>query len=180
MGSHILLRAAKGAVVVTWALLLLFVARGSIPDSPLRLGNRERMGLLSVLPEGWAFFTRNPREPMPTLYVERDGRWIPREGHSRLGNWLGIKRSGRGEGVELGQLLASVPKSAHLHCEGELNACLATHDLPAVHVVDSARVKSLSGEIIVAEAEPVPWAWSGARANIHMPADIVKIDVTWK
>jgi antimicrobial peptide system SdpA family protein len=180
MGNHIVLRAAKAAVVTAWALLLLFVALGSLGDSPLRLGKRERMRLLSVLPEGWAFFTRNPREPMPTIYVRRDGRWVMSDSRAPLTTWFGVKRSARGEGVELGRLLESIPKSAHVRCEGELNACLAAHDVPAVAVVNRARVRSIAGEIIVAQAEPIPWAWSESRAQIQMPTDVVKLDVKWK
>jgi antimicrobial peptide system SdpA family protein len=180
--QQILMRVTKGAILAMWSALLLFVVAGSIAGMPLSLGQANRSRLLTVLPEGWAFFTRDPREATPRIFVrDESGHWVAHgQGESRVANWLGLKRDNRVTGIELEKLMAKVPKAKHVHCEGELDKCLATQKVPVARVVDEMLVKTLKGEIVVAAAEPVPWAWSASRSEINMPSDVVKLNVIWK
>lgn len=179
MSTGSLLLVVKAAIVAVWVALVIFVACGSITEMPLSAGLTTRARLVSILPEGWAFFTRDPREASKSVYVRENGHWV-RHSQAQSRVWLGLKRDDRVEGAEIEKLMSLVPESKHFHCDGSLDACLANPKLPVARVVNPMRVRSLAGEVVIASAQPVPWAWSAARDQVFMPSDVVKLNVIWK
>ncbi len=179
MSARSLLLVMKGAIVAVWVALIVFVACGSITEMPLSAGVATRTRLVSILPEGWAFFTRDPRESSKSVYLRENGHWV-RHSQAQSRVWLGLKRNDRVEGAEIEKLMSLVPASKHFKCEGSLDACLANPKLPVARVVNPMLVRSLAGEVVIASAQPVPWAWSAARDRVYMPSDVVKLNVIWK
>jgi antimicrobial peptide system SdpA family protein len=137
------------------------------------------MGVVVVAPEGWGFFTRNPRLPNPYVYRRQGEGWVRvGEAGNRFASLLGLKRDSRAQGIELERLLARLPAGAWKACEGGLEACLAGEPPFTIPVPNPMRVRSLCGELAVEAKEPVPWAWSRSAGSIRMPSKVALLKVS--
>jgi len=167
---------------VAWLLAIGVVLTGTLSESPLRPSFPVRINLLTVAPEGWAFFTRDPREPVVVVHAPSeagDERWRPLElANFQRANLFGLRRTSRLLTTEVTQLLREVPPEAWTPCRAPVAECLA-EDSPAVHTAErsSPLLPALCGPLTIQVRERVPWAWSGSRDRIRMPAKIVRLDV---
>ncbi|MGW0809508.1 SdpA family antimicrobial peptide system protein [Nonomuraea sp. NPDC002799] len=174
-----------GAVVVTlalgWAVVIAYVVIGQLPAAALRLPGQRAVSepARAVAPQGWAFFTRSAREPREIAWSRAaDGTWR-RAGpgpHAEPRNLWGFDRRSRAEGIERGMLLAGVPAATWRDCRNEVVACLGLPG-PSVPVHNPAPDPILCGTIEVTRQEPLPWAWSSAAAQTHMPLKVVRLEV---
>ena len=57
-------------LVLFWSILLSLVAISGLPYNPLSMSLRIELGIRSVLPEGWGFFTKDPRVWIST-FIEK-------------------------------------------------------------------------------------------------------------
>jgi len=131
-------------------------------------------GIKTAVPEGWGFFTRNPREPDITLYENHGGHWRKAEHMpiSSASNLSGIDRLPRAQSVELGMLLNALNESdAWTPCDGDLESCLKGVRQVSLH--PQWRYPALRGLVAFIRQEPVPWAWVESRATIRMPIELI-------
>ncbi len=148
-----------GGVSLAVGLYTLDASTGyNLNDLPLE----REIGISVWLPEGWAFFTRDPREEAVRVYVRsRDGEWANAI-EAPLGAWsnaLGLNRKPRRQNVEQGLLLATLPQEGWTSCVStELALCLDRVD-PTVTFTNPSPVGTLCGEIAVVRQKPVPFAW---------------------
>src|SRR4029434_6535737 len=104
LGAHALLLA------IMWGTLFVYSIHGALPFNPLKLPFERTLMVTRFVPQGWAFFTRNPREERLTLQqVLPGGQLAPlsRSPHARPDNAFGLDRRSRSQGVEIGLLLAA-------------------------------------------------------------------------
>lgn len=173
------LTVTRVALALLWAGVILWVTVGSVPDSPLRLPLRVTQNMIAVSPQGWAFFTRDPREPVDRLYRRQGDAWV-RANYANTSprNLFGVRRAARAVNVEMASLLAQAPDAAWTDCESSLADCLRGDGAPPVVEVDNpSALRSLCGRLAVERRPPVPWAWSGSERPIHMPGQVLLLDV---
>jgi antimicrobial peptide system SdpA family protein len=168
-----MLAATRVASTAVWSVLALFVLSGSVEDSPLRASARTRLNLLALCPQGWSFFTRDPREPVDRVY-RRQGTALAYSSvaNGSLANLLGLRRAARAINVELAGLLAGVPEGRWRDCRQAVEKCVEP-GADAIVVENRALVRSLCGELVIERRPPVPWAWSGSPRPVDMPARIL-------
>lgn len=169
---------AAACIAAAWGAIFLFVLVHSLPHNPVGGVFPDRIGIRIFIPEGWAFFTKNPRDRQFQVFAERDGLWIPamRMPVARPGNLFGVDRAARAQGVELGMILQKVPDAAWAECASDDGACLgaASGDF---EILNGLAAPTLCGRIGVVLREPVPWAWRSSRDEIHMPALAARLRV---
>lgn len=152
------------AVVATFAIIAVYAAHAAIPESPLTLPLESKGGISQVLPEGWAFFTRDPREPDVDVYAPLGDSWTEVD-QSYHGAGLGFDRSSRHRSRELGYLLTELPASEDWQvCSRALEECLAESRPDEVANLFPG-VRALCGQLAILVAEPIPWAWAGLNAS---------------
>jgi antimicrobial peptide system SdpA family protein len=174
----LIVRLAQGCLALLWTAAIVPVLLGSMPDSPLRPSVGFRQDLIAIAPQGWAFFTRNPREAADRIYAGPGPAWVQvTYTNSSPRNWLGLKRDARALNVELASLLADVDPAQWGDCQGEIAACVRQEDPPAVAVVNRSLTRVLCGEILVERRPPAPWAWSRSQRPVLMPARIARLEV---
>ena len=172
------MRPAQVCVAFLWAAAIGPVLLGSMPDSPLRPSLSFRQDVIAIAPQGWAFFTRDPREPVDRVYTRSGPEWVQvTYTNSSRRNWLGLKRDARALNVELASLLSEVDPALWRNCPGRLETCLRERDVPAVAVVNRSRIRALCGEILVERRPPAPWAWSRAKRPVLLDSKIARLDV---
>jgi antimicrobial peptide system SdpA family protein len=158
-------------IAAAWGGIFFFVLVHSLPYNPIGGAVPDRIGIRTFIPEGWAFFTKSPRERQFEVFVEQGGRWGPalQTPVARPVNWFGLNRAARAQGVELGLLLQHVPESAWSPCSGADQECLRTR-ASELEIPNLSPRQRLCGRIGVVLREPVPWAWRSSRNRVHMPA----------
>lgn len=160
--------------------LIAYSAVSALPHSPVQLPMERRIRAVRWIPQGWSFFTRNPREEQLSYFTrDRVGRWraasLGPVSHPR--NIFGLNRKSRAQGVESAFLLAAVPSSAWVPCgDEEPEQCLGRLSVGR-SVKTHSRKPTLTGIVGFVKREPVPWAWFAAGKKVTMPARAVVVRV---
>jgi antimicrobial peptide system SdpA family protein len=177
LALHALLLALSGAA------LFLYSAHGALPYNPVKLPFESSLRVSRVLPQGWGFFTKSPRDETLTAHrVLEDGSLTPlsRGPHSRMANAFGMNRRSRSEGVEMGLLAAAVRKKQKdpwVGCDDGEARCVArlARDGRFIRLQSIAPEPSLCGRLVLKLQRPVPWAWS--RSVREMPFRLLPLEV---
>lgn len=165
------------ALAAGWGLFLSMLTVASLPYNPLSMSLRIEIGVRSLVPEGWGFFTREPRSLDLRLYRRVGDAWSPmgRLPIAHPKNLLGIDRWPRAIPVELGTLLDQVePEDWVETTDGPGGAVSSGRAVPVRNPMPHPR---LCGHLRVLSREPVPWAWFAAGGDVEMPAWVAEMEV---
>lgn len=160
-------RTRAHCIALSAVLLLAMVnAAAILPASPLipQTAINALEPIRSLLPQGWGFFTKNPREPVLSIYAYRSGSWIAiSEGSSTSPKRAyGLDRTARTEQYEIEDLLKQADRIPWTDCSvRDLGSCLADgyngHQQPVSLRSEHPR---FCGNIALVTTDPVPWAWA--------------------
>lgn len=168
------------ATVVLIGSLVTVVFYNNIPFNPVSYKFNAIKQAFSVLPQGWAFFTRSPRESQVIVYQIREDTIFEQEvlRHSYPENGFGLNREQTFKMNELQFIIADLKPTQYTtttwnymqHKKG----ILPDTTFQVSHVFQHS---ALAGkEILLVFQEIVPWAW-GHNNNIMMPAKAVKLKI---
>lgn len=151
-------------LVFAWSLVGLYSLHASLPPNALTLPLEDAVRVGEVLPQGWGFFTRNPREEDVLPYLRgADGAWEPQHTAplASLATWWGISRTGRGSGIELGMIMNVPAESSWIRCRVDESAASCLERTRATKTVHNRYPDpALCGAVGLVALRPVPWAWS--------------------
>lgn len=167
------------AVGLAWLVVIGYALHPTLPYSPVRLPGARMAHSFLWAPQGWSFFTRDPREEDRTVYVRRDSVWESAmlAPHDRLSNLGGLRRKSRAQMVELALLLEGIPADAWQPCAASLQECLGR--IPQGRAVrNTAPAPSMCGTIAVMLQRPVPWAWARSSKPVTMPYRMLSLEVS--
>jgi antimicrobial peptide system SdpA family protein len=173
--SRFLTSTARIGILVSYFLLGSISLLASVPEAAVRLPIKATISTLSFLPQGWAFFTRNPREPVLEAWIVEDGRWrmLPLN-VSGAEEIFGFRRTLRLRALELGTLAATLQPKDWQRCSGSIGDCVDAGSLStATRVVNRSTARQLCGHLVLAVREPQPWAWRWR--TIPMPTRVTRI-----
>jgi antimicrobial peptide system SdpA family protein len=163
-----------------WIIVFIYSIHSAMPFNPINLPFESKAHLRFFLPQGWKFFTRNPREEDIGIYAkDSNGEWLPMiHPHSSPINLFGIKKTSRAKAVEFGLLLSLL--SEHNpnweSCNSSLQSC--SEKVQTVGAINNPSPNpSLCGDILLQKRRPIPWAWSAARKNVIMPSTIYRTNI---
>jgi antimicrobial peptide system SdpA family protein len=168
-------------IAVAWAVAALYVIHSQLPNNTLALPGEDRLrtSIRAVAPQGWAFFTRSPRDPDLVAWRPAAGRgWESAMDapHAEPRNAFGFNRRSRAQPVELALLANGVPIEQWRECDsGDVPACLAT--AVAVPIDNPSPHPLLCGPVGLSRQEPLPWAWIDAAETTRMPATVLRLEV---
>jgi len=168
------------ALVAFWGILFVYVANSALPHNTIRLPYQDRFldqQLKMFLPEGFGFFTRNPKETRLLVYQIRNQTLIKlNQPNFSFDTFFGLRRRSRAINLELGLLLDQIGQDQWQDCEDSLNYCVfQTENRPAKF--DNFNLSPfLCGELIIQKKDPVPWAWA-KNFNREMPSQFLKLKI---
>jgi sporulation delaying protein A len=170
------------ALAMAWSVLILYAVHVELPVNALDLPFESSLKppLQALVPQGWGFFTRDPREPRLLPFRREAGAWqAANEGpNGEPWNALGLNRAARGQGVELGLIETAVPTSAWKPCDGDIAGCLDQQSSPT-RVANPTPSPTLCGDVGLAQRDVVPWAWAASVPDeTGMPSKVVRLTVT--
>lgn len=177
MSRSIVLGALRAGVAFGWALVIAYELMAMVPNHGLQLARSERARLIFALPQGWAFFTRDPQEPVDRYYEPSAGgvRRIDEVNTSRR-NLYGLLKNTRISAIEFAALTSHVAKGDWRPCSTSLAECVSG-STPEKTIVNPMLVQSVCGTLIVGRQPPVPWAWSHLKRPFYVPSQVAMVNV---
>jgi len=163
----------QGLLLVLWSSIIFYLAGVYAQENPFWKLQSHRAEMIRVSPQGWAFFTRDPREPVDRVYIREENGWVFDErfyAGSRSSSDA-FKRN-RLVHVELGHALARVRSSQWVKCKDDLYTCLHEVDIERVQVTNRTNMQSVCGEFLIERQPPFPWAWAST-SEVYMPSKLL-------
>lgn len=173
------LRALFFSLIVLFSILFLGIAVASVPECAVPVSTMYKGNVLSLMPEGWAFFTRNPREEKMHIYKRlANGKWdVVNVPGSSMRFFFGLDRKGRAIGTEASTLLKQLKNDDWHDMRSPLDEVLQADSLPVIYVVNNVSNPVCTGDLIVELRAILPWAWSRTPTKTIMPYKIVRLHV---
>lgn len=162
------LRAFFVCLVLAWVVPITYTLRFYLPYNASVL-SRSTPSFLLLVPEGWGFFTRDPREEdFFTYRRDESGAW------EVISQWaFGFSRRGRILAREAVSIVEQV--EIQIDCRGDHVSCLDGIDAEAM-IDTTYRDPGLCGDIGFVWQDPVPWAW--AKSAVVMPSRVGRVEVS--
>ena len=175
--SHERLGTLACLLVAGWTVFAVYSVHAGMPETAIQLPFEDRNFIRTFTPQGWAFFTRDPREERFSVYGNDDDAWRPLLAMplASAENMFGLSRVGRANAVEYGMLYADIPAETWTECRGSHAACLDQLQTSAT-LDNAAPVPAICGDVGVVVQPPVPWVWS-RNERIEMPLRAVRVRV---
>lgn len=169
------------ALCAFWGAVAVLVVEPQLPDNALDVPGAAAVEphLRAVTPQGWAFFTRSPREPKLTAWRHDGGAWEPAllGPHAEPRNAFGFDRASRAQPVEAAILNNRVPEKAWIDCgRADLPRCLERPGA-VTRVGSTGPSPTLCGRVALVVREPWPWAWARGAPDGEMPARTARLEV---
>ncbi|MFI0774749.1 SdpA family antimicrobial peptide system protein [Streptomyces sp. NPDC021212] len=183
-GGTVVSVSLKSVVVVcaVWAIVIAYVAQEHLPKNVISLpGQRNvRHTVTNMAPQGWAFFTKSPREAELVPYKKVRDSWKRNSltPHSSPRNAFGLNRRSRAQGVEIALLLSAARKGDWHQCADSRQQCLTNYGAPARRIHNRSPEPILCGTIGLLEEKPTPWAWRDLMPEPHSPERVMVLEVT--
>lgn len=167
--------------IISIALLPLFLLLVFVPNNAVV--DRRSTPHLSVVgeffPQGWAFFTRQPRAANISVFRQtHDGSWerLSSTSNANPSSAFGANRSTRTEQYEIESISSRARDVDWTPCsEEEALKCLSADLRPSKDIQLHGLEPRFCGTAALVRQEPVPWAWAGSVEE--MPAEIKVLNV---
>ncbi len=159
------------------AAIAITAAVAAMPFNTLNLSDDVRNTVMGLMPEGWGFFTKSPRDPEMQVAVLQNGRFIKLNIVSSFNAKyaFGFDRLSRAQGLEIDGLLSQLRTSRLWHdCQQNVSVC-AQHLPVQKQVVNSVQFQTLCGNLVLFERRPIPWAYRDSKAV--MPSRLTRVEV---
>jgi len=138
--------------------------------------------IFKIMPQGWAFFTRSPRESqIQLLKILPDGKLDKvNHYHAHYSNAFGTNRKTTMLLTQLSTVYKQIPDSLFKdsNCNIQYDRYFSTHDsiTTDIELKNEFDIKYLSGEYYLLVQDIIPWAWT-PKYTVDMPCKFVKIAI---
>lgn len=160
-----------------WGFLILTIAAANMPHNPLKTSKKETNIILGLSQQGWAFFTKDSREPQLYIYREVNGKLVEQPyANATVNSWFGFNRYVRAHAFEIGNLFERAQALQWYECDDDLNRCQQWDTIPAQDILNPTFTSEICGEFYIVHRPIIPWAWSQSESEIYMPSKIIKLN----
>lgn len=144
----------------------------------LKLKSKTNRHLLSLTPQGWGFFTRNPREENIIMYKfdEKDSVVKITDKNFSFNNYFGLSRKQRYEAIQMSALLSDIKEEEFVKCnEISVQNC----DINKVIISNNTKNKNnyFKGTYFLKKEKAIPWAWSKSKEKLKNPYKVIEIEI---
>lgn len=170
------MRIKETLVFSLWSLLAFIVFFSSIEEQVV-VSKKVKEQVNMIFPEGWGFFTKNPRDLLIEVYMIDNGELKPVSmANHTFSNFLGLSRKTRVIGYEASAIANKVHKRAW---KTEQTKPLEYFiEDKAIEVKGEAGFAHfVAGEYLFKLYKPVPYAWSKMNQNQYNPYTIAKLRI---
>ena len=161
-----------GAIAITAAL-------AAMPFHTVNLSDNLQQTVMSLIPEGWGFFTKSPRDPEMQVAVLHNGKLqkLNIVSSFNIQYAFGFNRQSRAQGLELDGLLSRLETASLWHdCQQNVSDCAQTLQVQK-RLVNSAQFPTLCGDLVLYQSRPIPWAYRNIKPTLNMPSRQTRVEV---
>ncbi len=151
----------------------------AMPIHTIPMADDTRAAIMSLIPEGWGFFTKNPREPEMQIATLRDGTMqnLNIVSSFQFRYAFGLNRQPRSQGRELDQLLKQLRDVRLWHnCQTSTVVCAQKLHVQK-RIINTVNPATLCGNLVLFERGPVPWAYRHIKSKENMPSRLTRVEV---
>lgn len=167
--------ALMAAMVLTASVVGAYAAHVPMPANALELPGENKAALVRIFPQGWKFFTRDPRKAEPTPMRKVGDQWAPFGTRNDGARFFGASRESRTLWTELDWVLSSVTDADWQACDGPIEPCLA--NAPVREQRTLVVHPQMCGTVGVVVRKPVPWAWAKRTPAVTMPSKVLRLEI---
>lgn len=171
-------------VSIFWIYIIYVSLAMAMPFNPSTISDdfKFRMNLKSIFPQGWGFFTRDPREADLILYEYQNKTWKKSTSfpYSAPKNLFGITRGARAMSTEIPLLLNQLEVPFWDTCYVDPKICMESYLLTKTKVTSVTLDFSqpiIKDTICIVMVDPIPWAWSDLNLQIEREFKYVVLNV---
>lgn len=164
-------------LLFVYSLFLFLVADSSLGHNVILLTRSLNRHVYAITPQGWGFFTRNPREPLIDLY-SINGKHYNRLSlpNSSLKYFWGFNRGMRFSSSQTAYFVSQIPDSKWM-LDSDYDIDMLAQTIATVDVMNDFSYPLYCGKFLLVKTERIPWAWSKHRERLKMPRSVVVINV---
>lgn len=160
--------------LVVWGSLFSLVLLCSTVNC-IRIPKLLKLKSITIIPQGWAFFTRDPQEDDLYVYKIEKGQLIPVITHlNEPDNFFGLKRFNKG-GIEIAFIEKKLMSTAWVKCQKLSNIIVDT--LKTQEIKNEFICPTYKGTYILQRKPPIPFVWAQDFKG-EMYSKIAKIKIT--
>ena len=164
-------------LLVFWLAVFVYTVHPALPANAIELPFEEKDPMGHLLPQGWAFFTRDPRTmDLSAVVRDSDGTWRAAASGRNWPHFLNFSRSWKLPGVEIGVVLSELTEPQWQKCEELPSVCLEKATSSGA-VANKLSTRTLCGDVGIVRQEPVPWAWRESMDQTVMPSEVLRLQV---
>ncbi len=163
-----------------WLIILFVIIDSSANFNPIQTPHKVRSSAFSISPQGWGFFTRNPREDMSDIYAIAEDKQLKKMilPNASAKYFYGFNRGIRFGGSRLGVFMEQVPEKQWKNFNDFYSIILDSVPVVAVSNPYKTKIFFDNTSYLITLTKRVPWAWSKHKKSEDMPlkAVIVKVN----
>ncbi|AVO03405.1 hypothetical protein A9958_13295 (plasmid) [Staphylococcus simulans] len=127
-------------------------------DNPItaKLNKDTQIKISAIWPQGWGFFSKNPRGTNMKIYALDGSREI-RLPNMIVKNGFGLNRKGRAQAIEAGRINSKIPNQKWVSCSSNCNIAHLQNTKSSIDIKNDSPRKLLKGSYIFAQEKAVPW-----------------------
>lgn len=166
----------KSIVISFWIFTLAIVFVSSL-KTQIVLSEGMKTKLNTIFPEGWSFFTRNPREPLLESFNIVDNNLVPIPlSNSSSENFFGFSRKSRVKGFEASMIVSDIPSNIWKEDTG-IDYKKHINDSVINIKPKQSNTYFKKGVYLFVLKKPIPWAWAGKNQEKYAPYSVAKVKV---
>lgn len=167
-------------ILVAWMIFSFTILFASLATTVVPSPLVNRNDIKAVTPQGWSFFSRDPREADLELYARGrgvQGTWteVALGPNGATENALGLSREARARLMEIGAIHDRISSRHWLGCRGAVNQCKVGKLSNSIS--SPASDPYFCGEFILLRKEVLPWAWARSGSTAPMPYQAARFDI---
>ncbi|TGA95545.1 SdpA family antimicrobial peptide system protein [Streptomyces sp. MZ04] len=170
------------SIILIWAVAILYAVQEQLPKNVISLPAQKEVKhtVANMAPQGWAFFTKSPRDPEVIPFKRESGNWESKSltPHAEPRNAFGLNRASRAQGVEIAMLLSAAKQDDWHSCDESRATCLEKFGAAARSIDNKQPNPTLCGTIGLSAERPTPWAWRDLVPETHTPERVLVVEVT--
>lgn len=160
-----------------WLIIFFSLISATSGYTSLKIKSEINKNLLTLTPQGWGFFTRNPREENIILYKLDNGENIKQVTNKNFtpSNYFGLSRRQRYEAIQISMLLSDIKEEKFLRCD---QANFQDCNLCKVKINRDGLIHTgyFTGTYFIKKEKTIPWAWSKSKENLINPYKIIELE----
>lgn len=161
-----------------WFVIISKSIISVLPTNPMSPSVDEQNLFKTIYPQGWGFFSKNPREEMINVYEMESFKQAVSWPNNNIKNFFGLYRFGRAQGIELGYLIDQIPPSIKwITCNEALSTCFGKISTK-LKLNNDFSYATLCGSLGLTKETVLPWAWGKpGESNISKETKVLRVEV---